>query len=173
MNPMKPRNHAFDFLCGICIIRMVSLHIMAFCGHADDDWWREVMQWTYYFMSFFFFKAGYFNKSVLGDSRKYCSPACSFVGCPWVLGRLFQRKKRYPEQIPEEQAVLTGEDLPIDAQAIAAAAEEAALSAVDTAAEKKEQRRRPAKQPAPIAISQEEEPLPEALPQEPKKPKPA
>ena len=22
-------------------------------------------------------------------------PACSFVGCPWVLGRLFQRKKRH------------------------------------------------------------------------------
>jgi len=69
---MKQRNHAFDFLCGICIIRMVSLHIMSFCGHADDEWWREVMQWSYFFMSFFFFKAGYFNKSVTGDNRAYC-----------------------------------------------------------------------------------------------------
>ena len=68
---MKMRNHAFDFLCGICIIRMVTLHIMSFCGHADDDWWREVMQWTYVFMSFFFFKAGYFNKTVAGDSKAY------------------------------------------------------------------------------------------------------
>ena len=68
---MKKRNHAFDFLCGICIIRMVTLHIMSFCGHADDEWWKEVMQWTYFFMSFFFFKAGYFNKTVAGDSKAY------------------------------------------------------------------------------------------------------
>ena len=84
MNTAKPRNHAFDFLCGICIIRMVSLHIMAFCGHADDDWWREVMQWTYYFMSFFFFKAGYFNKSVLGDSRQYCKDKAKRLLIPYL-----------------------------------------------------------------------------------------
>lgn len=83
MNIAKPRNHAFDFLCGICIIRMVSLHVMAFCGHADDDWWREVMQWTYYFMSFFFFKAGYFNKSVLGDSKQYCKDKAKRLLIPY------------------------------------------------------------------------------------------
>lgn len=61
---MKQRNHAFDLLCGICIVRMVSLHTMQLCGHANDGWWQELMQWSYFFMSFFFFKAGYFNKSV-------------------------------------------------------------------------------------------------------------
>lgn len=81
---MKTRNHAFDFLCGICIIRMVSLHIMAFCGHAEDDWWKEVMQWTYYFMSFFFFKAGYFNKSVLGPSREYCREKAKRLLIPYL-----------------------------------------------------------------------------------------
>lgn len=46
---------------------------MTFCGHSEDIWWKEVMQWSYFFMSFFFFKAGYFNKSVLGTSSKaYC-----------------------------------------------------------------------------------------------------
>ena len=59
---LKKRNHAFDILCGICIIRMVTLHIMAFCGQDKQDWWLEVMQWSFFFMSFFFFKAGYFNK---------------------------------------------------------------------------------------------------------------
>ena len=59
---MKERNHAFDILCGICIIRMVSLHIMAFCGQEDQEWWGEVMRWSFFFMSFFFFKAGFFNK---------------------------------------------------------------------------------------------------------------
>ena len=61
---MKQRNHAFDILCGICIIRMVTLHIMAFCGEDKQDWWLEVMRWSFFFMSFFFFKAGYFNKVV-------------------------------------------------------------------------------------------------------------
>ena len=85
---MKPRNHAFDLLCGICIIRMVSLHIMAFCGHADDEWWKEIMQWTYYFMSFFFFKAGYFNKSVLGDSRQYCRDKARRLLIPYISAGL-------------------------------------------------------------------------------------
>ncbi len=81
---MKQRNHAFDLLCGICIIRMISLHTMSFCGHSDDGWWREVMQWTYYFMSFFFFKAGYFNKSVLGDSRQYCRDKARRLIIPYL-----------------------------------------------------------------------------------------
>ena len=67
---MKKRNHAFDLLCGICIIRMVSLHIMQQCGKPNEDWWLEIMQWSYFFMSFFFFKAGYFNKSVTAMPSK-------------------------------------------------------------------------------------------------------
>ena len=62
--PMKERNHTFDFLCGICIIRMICLHTITFCGHKDDAWWLEVMGWSFFFMCFFFFKAGYFNKTV-------------------------------------------------------------------------------------------------------------
>ncbi|MBQ8969053.1 MAG: acyltransferase [Bacteroidaceae bacterium] len=84
MNVAKPRNHTFDFLCGICIIRMVSLHVMAMCGHADDEWWKEVMQWTYYFMSFFFFKAGYFNKTVSGPSRPYCEDKVKRLLIPYL-----------------------------------------------------------------------------------------
>lgn len=67
----KARNHAFDILCGICIVRMVMLHIMTMTGERDQQWWQEVMQWTYYFMSFFFFKAGYFCRSVGGGNRAY------------------------------------------------------------------------------------------------------
>jgi len=66
------RNHAFDFLCGVCIIRMMMLHITEVCQLAQEDWWQGVMYWSFFFMSFFFFKAGYFNKTVSGDSRAYC-----------------------------------------------------------------------------------------------------
>ena len=52
---MKERNHAFDLLCGICIVRMVTLHIMTMCGKNDASWWVEIMYWSYFFMSFFFF----------------------------------------------------------------------------------------------------------------------
>ena len=68
---MKERNHTFDFLCGICIIRMILLHIITFCGHKDDDWWAEVMGWSFFFMCFFFFKAGYFNKGITGKTVPY------------------------------------------------------------------------------------------------------
>ena len=67
---MKERNHVFDFLCGLCIIRMICLHIMDFCGLGEVDWWTHVMEWSFYFMSFFFFKAGYFNKGITGKGTK-------------------------------------------------------------------------------------------------------
>lgn len=68
---MKSRSHAFDLLCGICILRMITLHVMTYCGFATLSWWETTMQWSYFFMSFFFFKAGYFNKRIDGDSLQY------------------------------------------------------------------------------------------------------
>ena len=84
----KERNHAFDILCGICIIRMVTLHIMAFCGKDKVDWWLEVMQWSYFFMSFFFFKAGYFNKGTGTDDRKYLTDRCKRLLIPYLSAGL-------------------------------------------------------------------------------------
>ena len=80
----KERNHAFDILCGICIIRMVTLHIMAFCGKENVDWWQEVMQWSYFFMSFFFFKAGYFNKGTGANDKEYFIDRCKRLLIPYL-----------------------------------------------------------------------------------------
>ena len=80
----KERNHAFDILCGICIIRMVTLHIMAFCGKENVDWWQEVMQWSYFFMSFFFFKAGYFNKGTGANYKEYFIDRCKRLLIPYL-----------------------------------------------------------------------------------------
>ncbi len=81
---MKQRNHAFDILCGICIIRMVTLHIMQFCGKAQEPAWSEVMSWTYFFMTFFFFKSGYFNKSLAGDSKVYVKDKAKRLLIPYI-----------------------------------------------------------------------------------------
>lgn len=81
---MRERNHAFDLLCGLCIIRMVCLHVMDRCGHGDDAWWQTVMDWTFFFMSFFFFKAGYFNKSLSGDSLAYCRDKARRLLVPYL-----------------------------------------------------------------------------------------
>lgn len=81
---MKPRNHTFDFLCGICIIRMITLHTITFCGHKGDDWWKTVMAWSFFFMCFFFFKAGYFNKTVSGDSKEYIKDKAKRLLIPYV-----------------------------------------------------------------------------------------
>ena len=103
---MKERNHAFDILCGICIIRMVTLHIMGFTGLESQDWWREVMQWSFFFMSFFFFKAGYFNKGTsagsdldyLADrSKRLLVPYLSsgIIGCAVYFAFYFPIVDRY------------------------------------------------------------------------------
>ena len=82
---MKERNHAFDILCGICIIRMVSLHIMAFCGQEEQEWWGEVMRWSFFFMSFFFFKAGFFNKGASsGTDMDYLKDRSKRLLVPYV-----------------------------------------------------------------------------------------
>ena len=84
----RVRNHAFDILCGICIVRMVVLHIMGFTGQRDVEWWDQVMLWTYYFMSFFFFKAGYFCRSVGGDNRSYLLDRSKRLLAPYLSSGL-------------------------------------------------------------------------------------
>ena len=66
------RNHAFDILCGLCILRMVTLHVVCQTALRQAEWWKLIMEWSFFLMSFFFFKAGYFNKGVQGNSRAYC-----------------------------------------------------------------------------------------------------
>ncbi len=82
---MKGRNHTFDFLCGICIIRMLTLHTITFCGHKDDEWWSDIMAWSFFFMCFFFFKAGYFNKTVAGNSKAYIADKAKRLLIPYVI----------------------------------------------------------------------------------------
>ena len=82
---MKQRNHTFDLLCGICIVRMIMLHITNSCGFGNESWWTPVMNWSYYFMSFFFFKAGYFNKTVAGDSKAFCKKKFKQLMIPYFV----------------------------------------------------------------------------------------
>lgn len=85
---MTRRNHAFDFLCGICIIRMITLHIMQICGKSDGGWWTEVMSWSYFFMSFFFFKAGYFNKGTKSPTVAYLKDRTFRILVPYLCSGL-------------------------------------------------------------------------------------
>ena len=43
------------------------------------------MWWTYFFMSFFFFKAGYFNKTVSGKSWEYCKDKFKRLMIPYFV----------------------------------------------------------------------------------------
>ena len=82
---MKERNNAFDLLCGICIIRMVTLHITNSCGFGNESWWTPIMDWSYYFMSFFFFKAGYFNKTISGNTKEFISKKFKQLMIPYFV----------------------------------------------------------------------------------------
>lgn len=81
----KERSHAFDALCGLCIVRMMMLHITNMCGFNDEAWWQIVMDWTYFFIPFFFFKAGYFNKSVVGDTVDFVRGKAKRLLLPYVV----------------------------------------------------------------------------------------
>ncbi len=81
---MKQRNHTFDFLCGLCIIRMVTLHVFQFTGFNHEPWWKTVMDWSFFLMCFFFFKAGYFNRSVGGATLPYLKDRTKRLFVPYV-----------------------------------------------------------------------------------------
>ncbi|MCR4614001.1 MAG: acyltransferase [Bacteroidaceae bacterium] len=81
---MKTRNHTFDLLCGLCILRMILLHVAGICGMRSDFWCGKMMAWTFFFMSFFFFKAGYFNKTVAGDSWAYTKDRAKRLLVPYL-----------------------------------------------------------------------------------------
>lgn len=80
----KKRNHTFDFLCGLCIIRMVMLHTFQFTGFNHEPWWKEVMDWSFYLMCFFFFKAGYFNHGVSGPTWPYIKDRTKRLLVPYI-----------------------------------------------------------------------------------------
>lgn len=85
MSGLSDRNHTFDFLCGLCILRMVLLHIVSVCGHRSDLWMTKLMAWSFFFMCFFFFKAGFFNKTVGGNSWNYCKDKFRRLMIPYFV----------------------------------------------------------------------------------------
>ncbi|MBP5513288.1 MAG: acyltransferase [Bacteroidaceae bacterium] len=82
---MKPRNHAFDLLCGLCIVRMVMLHVVGICHLRGEYHFGKLMAWTFFFLSFFFFKAGYFNKTVSGDSLSFVRDKARRLLIPYLM----------------------------------------------------------------------------------------
>jgi len=82
---MKRRNNAFDLLCGLCIIRMVMLHVISTVGLRNEFWFAKLMAWSFFFLCFFFFKAGYFNKTVYGDSRAFCLDKAKRLLLPYAV----------------------------------------------------------------------------------------
>jgi hypothetical protein len=81
---VKKRSNAFDLLCGLCILRMVTLHAVCQTQLRQASWWKETMFWTFFFMSFFFFKAGYFNKGITGKTIPYLKDRIRRLLVPYI-----------------------------------------------------------------------------------------
>ena len=81
----RMRNHAFDLLCGLCIVRMVMLHVVGMCHLRGEYHFGKLMAWTFFFLSFFFFKAGYFNKTVAGSSRAFIRDKARRLLIPYLM----------------------------------------------------------------------------------------
>ena len=56
---MTERNHAFDLLCGLCMLYFIVSYVTDMCGMHDAAWAVELRRWTYFAVGIFFFKAGY------------------------------------------------------------------------------------------------------------------
>ncbi|MBQ8050311.1 MAG: acyltransferase [Bacteroidaceae bacterium] len=84
MTSARPRNHAFDLLCGLCIVRMVMLHVVGMCHLRGELWFQKLMAWTFFFLCFFFFKAGYFNRTVGGSTRAFVWDKARRLLLPYV-----------------------------------------------------------------------------------------
>ena len=56
---------------------------------AEEEGGTIVMHWTFFFMSFFFFKAGYFNKTVDGNSWEFTKKKFRQLMIPYFVWLLF------------------------------------------------------------------------------------
>ena len=81
---MKQRNYAFDLLCGLCIVRMISLHVISSIGYRGEYHFGKVMAWTFFFICFFFFKAGYFNKGINAPLASYALDRAKRLLAPYL-----------------------------------------------------------------------------------------
>lgn len=60
------------------------LHTFQYTGFTVLPWWKELMDWTFYLMCFFFFKAGYFNRSTSGPTLPYLWDRTKRLLVPYV-----------------------------------------------------------------------------------------
>lgn len=61
------------------------LHAISLCGFRNEFWFAKLMAWSFFFMGFFFFKAGYFNRSVGGDTLHYCWDKAKRLLLPYAV----------------------------------------------------------------------------------------
>jgi len=87
------------------MIRMMVNHATSFCGMSNAEWWQTTFFWTHYVLCFFFFKAGYFNKTVNGNTIQFCKnkvyqlllpyAVWGVIGCIVYFSMLYLSSLRY------------------------------------------------------------------------------
>jgi len=55
------------------------------CGFRNEFWFAKLMAWTFFFMSFFFFKAGYFNKGIVINYHSYITDRTRRLLVPYLV----------------------------------------------------------------------------------------
>ncbi len=63
---------------------MLLNHVTSLCGLSRLDWWQSVYFWSYFLLCFFFFKSGYFNKSLRGDTGSFLLGKAGALLVPYV-----------------------------------------------------------------------------------------
>ena len=64
---------------------MILLHVVGMCHLRSEFWFQKLMAWSFFFLCFFFFKAGYFNKTVAGDSLAFVKDKAQRLLIPYVV----------------------------------------------------------------------------------------
>jgi fucose 4-O-acetylase-like acetyltransferase len=96
MNYERQKN--LDLISGLFMIQIITMHIFQFAGKYQNDIFTIIMHISFFFMPWFYFKSGFFLKSVkridrnyiLDKSKKILIPFISFTIIGFIIALPFE-----------------------------------------------------------------------------------
>ncbi|MCM1147036.1 MAG: hypothetical protein NC344_04230 [Bacteroidales bacterium] len=86
----KNRYKALDNVAGLMIVYMIFGHCIQACDVSTDVWWLSWMDYLFFFMPWFFFKAGMFYRqkelrTIISGGGKSTNQAVFALFFDWIL----------------------------------------------------------------------------------------
>jgi len=99
----KKRHEYIDLISGIFIIQIIIMHILQFAEKYQNDIFSAIMHVSFFFMPWFYFKSGFFFKSVEKIDKEYIVARSKKLLIPFISFTIIGFIITFPFEIYEAQ----------------------------------------------------------------------